>query len=78
MLYLKDTDGDGQADQRKVLFTGFSTKGSTQLRVSHPTLAIDNWIYLTSGLTGGKVTSPDLPDRPAVEFGRTDFRFRSA
>ncbi len=77
VLYLKDTDDDGQADQRKVLFTGFSTKGSTQLRVSHPTLAIDNLIYLTSGLTGGKVTSPDLlPNRSAVELGRTDFRFR--
>ena len=76
VLYFKDTDGDGQADLRKVLFTGFSTKGSTQLRVSHPTLAIDNWIYLTSGLTGGKVTSPDVPDIPAIELGRTDFRFR--
>src|SRR5207253_2673078 len=76
VLYLKDTDGDGRADQRNVLFTGFSTSGSTQLRVSHPTLAIDNWIYLTSGLTGGKVTSPDFPDRAAIELGRTDFRFR--
>jgi putative membrane-bound dehydrogenase-like protein len=78
VLYLKDTDGDGRADLRKVLFTGFSTKGSTQLRVSHPTLAIDNWIYLTSGLTGGNVTSPDLPDRAEVELAKTDFRFRFA
>lgn len=76
VLYFKDTDGDGRADDRKVLFTGFSTGGSTQLRVSHPTLAIDNWVYLTSGLTGGKVTSPEFPDRPPVELGRTDFRFR--
>src|SRR5579872_2589176 len=45
VLYLKDTDGDGQADLRKVLFTGFSVTGSTQLRVSHPTLGLDNWVY---------------------------------
>src|SRR5205823_195215 len=69
-------DGDGRADERRVLFTGFATGGSTQLRVSHPTLAIDNWVYLTSGLTGGSVTSPSAPDRPPVALRRTDFRFR--
>src|SRR6059036_318361 len=67
LLYLKDTDGDGRADVRKVVFTGFSTSGSTQLRVSHPTLGLDNWVYLTSGLTGGKVISPDYPAHPPVE-----------
>ena len=76
VLWLKDNNGDGRADERKVLFTGFSTKGSTQLRVSHPLLSIDGWIYLTSGLTGGAVTAPDFPERPAVALGRTDFRFR--
>src|SRR4051812_7362788 len=75
VLYLKDTNGDGRADLKKVLFTGFSTGGSTQLRVSHPTLGIDGWIYLTSGLTGGKVTSPEYPNHPVVE-SKTDFRFR--
>ncbi len=75
VLYLKDTDGDGRADVRKVLFTGFSTSGSTQLRVSHPTLGLDNWVYLTSGLTGGNVVSPDFPDRLPIELKRTDFRF---
>ncbi|MDR3638850.1 MAG: c-type cytochrome [Isosphaeraceae bacterium] len=76
VLYLRDTDGDGKADERRVLFTGFSTKGSTQLRVSHPVLSIDNWVYLTSGLTGGQVSSPSAPERPPVTLGRTDFRFR--
>jgi len=76
ILYLRDTDGDGIADQRTVWFTGFATTGSTQLRVSHPTLGIDNWIYVTSGLTGGNVTCPAHSERPALKFGRTDFRFR--
>ncbi len=76
VLFFRDTDGDGTADHRLVLFTGFATTGSTQLRVSHPSLSIDNWIYLTSGLTGGKVVSPAAPGRPAVVLGRTDFRFR--
>src|SRR3954469_20362534 len=75
VLFLKDTNGDGRADLKKVLFTGFSTGGSTQLRVSHPTLGIDGWIYLTSGLTGGKVTSPEYPNHLPVDL-KTDFRFR--
>lgn len=76
ILYLKDTDGDGRADTRDVWFTGFSTKGSTQLRVSHPTLNIDGWIYVTSGLTGGEIRCPKHPERAPVVIGRTDFRFR--
>jgi putative membrane-bound dehydrogenase-like protein len=76
VLFWKDTDGDGRADERHVLFTGFATSGSTQLRVSHPTLSVDNWAYVTSGLTGGKVVSPTAPDRQAVVLGRADFRFR--
>ena len=57
LLYLKDTTGDGIADERRVVLTGFDATKTAQLRVSHPTLGIDNWIYLTSGLTGGRVTA---------------------
>jgi len=76
ILYLLDRDGDGRADERRVLFTGFLTAGSTQLRVSHPSLGLDGYIYVAGGLTGGKVTSPGAPGRPPVEFRRADFRFR--
>ncbi len=76
LLYLKDTDGDGRSDFRQVVFTGFSTKGSTQLRVAYPTLAPDGWIYLASGLVGGRITSPQYPEHPAVDLARGDFRFR--
>ena len=74
VLYLRDTDGDGVADVRQVLLTGFSTKQSTQLRTSHPTLGLDGWIYVTSGLIGGKVHPLDAPEL-AVE-SVSDFRFR--
>ncbi|HVW02619.1 MAG TPA: PVC-type heme-binding CxxCH protein, partial [Planctomycetaceae bacterium] len=35
----------------------------------------DGWVYLTSGLTGGKVTSPLRPEQPEITVGRTDLRF---
>ncbi len=76
IFYLRDTDGDGKADERRVVFTGFSLGGSSQLRASHPTLALDNWVYVSGGLSGGKVTAPERPDLPAVDIDRSDFRFR--
>lgn len=75
LLYLKDTDGDGAADERRVVLTGFSTSRTPQIRFSHPTLGIDNWVYLTSGLNGGRVMAPDRPERPPVEFTTSDSRF---
>ena len=77
LLYFKDTDGDGKSDVRKVVLTGFSTNSTTQLRVSHPTLAPDGWIHLTSGLgTGGKVFAPGGAMAP-VEY-KSDCRFNPA
>jgi putative membrane-bound dehydrogenase-like protein len=73
VLFLQDTNHDGRADTREVLFTGFDASNTTQLRVSHPTLGLDNWIYVTSGLVSGKVKRPG--ETNAIDL-RTDFRFR--
>lgn len=71
IFYLKDTNGDGVADEKRVVLTGFNGGRTAQLRVSYPTLGLDGKIYLTSGLQsvgGGKVTSPERPDLPPVPF----------
>ena len=73
LLFLQDTNHDGRADVREVWFTGFDPSNTTQLRVSHPTLSIDNWIYVTSGLVSGKIRGRG--DTSGVEI-KTDFRFR--
>lgn len=73
LLFLQDTNHNGRADVREVLFTGFDAGNTTQLRVSHPTLGLNNWIYVTSGLVSGKVKRPGASE--TIEL-RTDFRFR--
>ena len=75
IFYFKDTNGDGIADVRKVVLTGFNADKTAQIRTSHPTLGMDGWIYVTSGLNGGNVTSPEHPDRDAVAFSPADGRF---
>jgi putative membrane-bound dehydrogenase-like protein len=74
VLFLKDNDGDGVADERRVLLSGFATTGSTQLRVNAPTIGPDSWIYLAAGLSGGIVTCPSHPERPALKM-TSDIRF---
>ena len=76
LYYFKDTDGDGKADVKKIIFKGFQDLSTTQLRVSHPTLNIDNWVYLTSGLTAAKVVSLAHTNREPVFLNRVDGRFR--
>ena len=55
-LFLKDTDGDGRADVRKVLFTGWNT-ADTHAGPSNLRVGLDNWIYGMVGYSGfrGKV-----------------------
>ena len=76
ILYFKDTNNDGRPDINRIVLTGFGTDSSSeQLRVACPTLGPDGWIYVTSGLTGAKVSSPLHPDRSPVEIRRNDGRF---
>jgi putative membrane-bound dehydrogenase-like protein len=74
ILFLKDTDGDGKADVREVLYEGF-TAGNPQLRVSHPVLGPDGWVYVANGLRGGEVRRHGKPDVPAIPLGGKDLRF---
>ena len=51
MLFLRDTDGDGKADERRVLFTGFKTN-DTHAGPSNLRYGLDNWIYAIIGYAG--------------------------
>ncbi|GIW82733.1 MAG: cytochrome c [Gemmatales bacterium] len=73
ILFLLDTDGDGKADHREVLFEGFAAE-NPQLRVNHPILGLDNWIYVSNGLRGGVVKRSGSNKKP-VNISGMDFRF---
>ncbi len=70
-LYLKDTDGDGKADVRRELFTGWGTF-DTHAGPSNLTWGLDGWVYGIVGYSGfkGRVGGEDL------EFKQGFFRFQ--
>ena len=74
IVYLADKDGDGRAEVRETLFTGFGV-GQPERGVNAPTWGVDNWIYLGRGHSGGTITGPHLA-KPVV-IGNTDFRIRA-
>ena len=74
VVFLRDTDGDHVADKREVWFRGFA-EDNPQLRANHPTLALDNRMYIANGLRGGKVVSVTRPQQPPVSISGKDFRF---
>jgi putative membrane-bound dehydrogenase-like protein len=63
VLYLEDTDGDGTADVRNIVLTGFAVS-NPQHNVNNPLLGLDNWIYLghESAVTA-KVYTEEFGDR---------------
>lgn len=74
IYYLRDTDGDGRADERRVVFTGFGTQNE-QGSVNNLVWGLDNRIYGSSSKNGGAIRlgEKDANDKTSV-LGR-DFRF---
>jgi putative membrane-bound dehydrogenase-like protein len=72
IIYAEDTDGDGKADIRKVVFTGFDSR-NWQARMNSLSYGLDNWIHGANGLLGGTVHCPDKPGLE-VKLGIRDFR----
>src|SRR5205823_13883996 len=79
VLYFEDTDGDGKADVRRVVLTGFAFT-NPQHTVNNPVYGLDNWIYLAHegpagaviftkefGDRGSDLHFPDRPSGPALK-----------
>ena len=72
ILYLKDTKGDGHADVRKVLYSGFG-RGDTHAMHGNFQYGLDNWIWATCGYSGFHVKVGDA----SINSGQCIFRFRA-
>ena len=79
ILYLEDSDGDGQADIHRILYEGFF-EGNQQLRVNGLRWGLDNWVYCASGSPGAsygkdsRISSTMTGEEQQI--GSRDFRIR--
>jgi putative membrane-bound dehydrogenase-like protein len=73
IFYAEDRDGDGKADFREVLFTGF-VPGNPQHRLNGFEMGLDGWIYGANGDSGGSVRSKKTGN--TTDINGRDFRFR--
>jgi putative membrane-bound dehydrogenase-like protein len=71
ILYAEDTDGDGRADIRRTLFSGFATT-NYQARVNSLAYGLDGWIHGANGLIGGRIAS--FAGGEPVDIRGRDFR----
>jgi len=79
ILYCKDTNADGKADIRKVIFTGFGAgkgdKLNVQALVNCLRWGLDNRIHGQTAGNGGRVKRPEDPDSAALDLSGRDFSF---
>lgn len=75
ILYLKDTTGDGKADVREVLFSGFFDNND-EAQITSLRFSVDNWIYANNDGEPGKVSFNRKPGAAPLSMRGADFRFR--
>jgi putative membrane-bound dehydrogenase-like protein len=77
VAFFRDINGDDRVDEKEIWFTGFEEK-NPQLRANHPTLGLNNQIYISNGLRGGKVIARRdkwKENAKPVSISGMDFRF---
>ncbi len=77
LWYCKDTDGDGVADVKRKIYTGFGFT-SDEGTANNLVWGLDNWIYGAGSGSGGQVRPADDPEAKTVALGGRDFRFDPA
>lgn len=75
IIYLEDADGDGRAEKKTVLYTGFNLANIQQM-VNSLQWAADGWVHGLAGNNAGTIRSVEKPDTPPVTLQARGFRFR--
>src|SRR5262249_2644901 len=76
ILFLRDSKGDGVADEIKPLMEGFNPAHS-QLQVSSPRWGLDNCVYFNNGLDTKEIYPPNEQDKKQ-NFTRANLRWDPA
>jgi putative membrane-bound dehydrogenase-like protein len=74
LWYFKDTNGDGKADVRRKVFTGFR-KLNVQSVMNTLVWGLDNHIYGAGSSNGGQIRPAAQPEAKPWVMSRQDFRF---
>jgi putative membrane-bound dehydrogenase-like protein len=77
IVYMKDRNGDGVADFRQVVFTGFGNQRErldSQMFLNSLTWGLDNRIHGAKG-HGGTIASVAAPEQPPLDLRNRDFSF---
>ncbi|WP_425615336.1 PVC-type heme-binding CxxCH protein [Anatilimnocola sp. NA78] len=74
LLYLKDTNGDGVADERKVVLTGFGTS-NVQGLVNTFQWSLENRIVGAISSSGAELRKPAAADEEPISIRGRDFSF---
>ena len=78
LLYFRDTDGDGVADEKRVIFTGFGKERSRLNMQALPNSlrwGLDNRIHGVTSSNGAVLTSPEKPEMKPLRLRGSDFSF---
>lgn len=73
--YLRDTDGDHRADERRKVFTGFR-KYNVQAVMNNLKWGFDHQIYGAGATNGGTISHLARPEHAPAKLAQNDFRFR--
>jgi putative membrane-bound dehydrogenase-like protein len=77
LWYLKDADGDGRAEVREEVLTGFR-KFNVQAVMNNLQWGLDHAIYGAGSSNGGAVRPVGRPDAKPINLSRSDFQFDPA
>ncbi len=75
LLYCKDTDGDGKADVRRPIFTGFGRDEAGEALLNSFRWGLENRFHVSTSLAGGNVRRADQPDAKPVSVRGQGFLF---
>jgi putative membrane-bound dehydrogenase-like protein len=75
ILFCKDLDGDGKADIRKPVFTGFGRDPAGEAMMNSFRWGLDNRFHVSTSLGGGDVRRADQPDAKPVSVRGHGFLF---